>query len=306
MLNIKSLHEYEFFHSHDIVLQSGNIVFKKLRQGKELPSIYTWVACSPGGEYTTLYVGKAGKGINIRCVQHASGFITSSTGKKNASELMNYLQLGFNIRVYARHSDVYKIFGKNVSLYSAEENALCVLLNPIINRALFPAIKKENDGGDCRLLENSYFDECSDFGDLVNDRLIQSTTEASDDFFAQLNSYNQSQYLTAKELLIYVNKILPPKFLCKLVGKYSNQPVGCSGQTTMTFGIPGDLGVMKSNTWKVRLYFGAEPRIGFSTSFLKSNVTDFVDVSKDGKVFSPKSSKHFLKSPVSFLKLSEF
>jgi hypothetical protein len=306
MLNIESLHEYGFFHSHDIVLQSGNVIFKKLRHSKELPSIYTWMACSPGGEYKTLYVGKAGKGVHIRCAQHASGFINSSTGMKNASELMHYLQLGFSIRVYARYSDVHKIFGQDVSLYSAEENALCALLNPILNRALFPSVKIENDGGDCQLLERSYFDECSDFGELVNSRLIQSTTEASDDFLAQLNCYSQSQYLTAKELLIYVDKILPPEFLCKLVGSYANQPVGCNGQTTMTFGIPGKSGAMKSNTWKARLYFGAEPRIGFNISFLKSNVNDFVDVSNDGKIFSPRSSKDFLKNPDSFLKLSEF
>jgi hypothetical protein len=103
--------------------------------------VYAWVAAyasAPAGSLHVLYVGKAGRGICARLGQHEGGFQHSGTGRDNARRLAVEMEAGARISVFARTSDTALLFGQRVSLYAAEEDALCRLLKPSFNRAEFP------------------------------------------------------------------------------------------------------------------------------------------------------------------------
>jgi len=62
----------------------------------------------------------------------------SSSGRDNARLLDEALGTGARISVFVRISATMELFGQRVSLYAAEEDALCRLLRPSFNRADFP------------------------------------------------------------------------------------------------------------------------------------------------------------------------
>lgn len=135
--------EYALSHTHNLVSDSGRLCFVRVADINKTPSVYVWIAYKSDIDYHILYVGKAGRGVHARCHQHKGGFTNSNTGQKNATELMKYLDAGYELRVYGRKSSTMEIFGKVVSLYSAEEDALCEVLKPSINRAGFPNVDSE-------------------------------------------------------------------------------------------------------------------------------------------------------------------
>lgn len=138
-----------FTKTHSLVLDAGRLRFRAA--GAQPPSsaasVYAWVLTTSGPdapEAEVLYVGKAGRGISARCRQHEGGFSGNSvTGRANKDEICDILadNENANISVYTRVSDTQDIWGKKVSLYSAEEDALCLLLKPRLNRAAFPEVR---------------------------------------------------------------------------------------------------------------------------------------------------------------------
>lgn len=107
-------------------------------------SVYVWCAqwVSDGDtSLEALYGGKAGRGIASRLKEHEGGFVHSGTGRANAHLLEQAMERGARIFVFTRKSDQAVIFGQTVSLYSAEEDALCKELRPSINRAAFPDLQ---------------------------------------------------------------------------------------------------------------------------------------------------------------------
>lgn len=301
-MNIQELtNQFDLTQTHTLALESDSLFFRKIATTHAKASVYLWIACKSDDNYKVLYVGKAGKGVHLRCTQHAGGFANSVTGRKNATELKRYLREGYEVRVYSRQSSVMEIFGQQVSLYSAEEDALCTLLNPVLNRAMFPILdapaeRKESTG---TLVQSS--ESLDVIARLIDNRLIQSTTVSTDDLIAQLDYYTVEQRSDVKELLAYVETQLSPEHRAKLVGGYAGHPKGCSGETALTFAIPGPSGKMKQDTWKARVYFGEEPRIGFPLSRLNASATDKVDIAVNEKTFSPKSSKDFIQHPAAYL-----
>lgn len=132
------LQKFNFVHTHDIRFDGEKLYFNSVA-GVEIsrkPSVYLWILRSRSGSVDVLYVGKAGAGIANRCEQHAGGFLRSVTGKDNAIILRGHLESAEaqGVEVWTRTSDVQELFGQNVSLFSAEEEALCALLKPQINR----------------------------------------------------------------------------------------------------------------------------------------------------------------------------
>lgn len=293
--------KFELTHTHTLVSQSDNFVFRKVGASDKSASVYVWVACKSDGEFKVLYVGKAGKGVHLRCNQHMGGFVNSGTGRKNATELKRYLSDGHEVRVYARQSSVMEIFGQVVSLYSAEEDALCAVLNPILNRAVFPSVDARTEKGPSVAGSTQSVASADLIGQLINSRLVQSTTVSTDDLSAQLDAYTEDQRLSVGKLLTYINNQLLPEHRAKLVGGYAGHPKGCNGETTLTYAIPGPSGQMKRGSWQVRVYFGAQPRAGFPLARLKSTAHDKVDVSEQEKTFSPKSTADFIKNPAKYL-----
>ncbi len=74
-----------------------------------------------------IYIGKAGKTLLIRCVQHMNGFVRgrSKKGFENGIALLSLLKENIKIAVYARRSQRMEILGmEDISLCEAEENAM--------------------------------------------------------------------------------------------------------------------------------------------------------------------------------------
>lgn len=292
--------KFDLTHTHMLSVNSGSLAFKRLAASSENASVYVWVACKPGKPYHVLYVGKAGRGVHLRCTQHMAGFVNSGTGRKNAEELKRYLSDGYEVRVYSRESGRTQVLGQVVSLYSAEEDALCLALNPVLNRALFPSVRDSGKKqlplatSDLPILRIS-------IGQLINSRLIQSTAITTDDFLAQWDAYSDDQRITIEKLLGYIETQLSLEHRAKLVVRYSGQPTGCNGVTTLTYGIPDPSGKMKDHSWQARVYFGAQTRIGFRLDRLKETAHAKVDISEREKTFSPKSTDEFIKNPDYYL-----
>jgi hypothetical protein len=293
--------KFDLTHTHTLVLESDNLTFKKVNESSKNASVYVWVACKPNDEFKVLYVGKAGKGVHVRCTQHMGGFINSGTGRKNAMMLKRFINEGYEVHVYARQSLVMDIFGKPVSLYSAEEDALCEALSPVLNRAVFPSVEVKGEKKQTLNTSSEAIDSFDAMGQLINNRLIQSTTVSTDDLLAQLDAYSIEQRSSVEKLLTFIDTQLSPDHMAKLIGGYSGQPKGCKSETTLTFAIPSSSGMMKPGTWQARVYFGTQLRVGLPLARLNSTAHDKVDISEKQQTFSPKSTDDFIQNPNSYL-----
>jgi hypothetical protein len=292
--------KFDLTHTHTLVLGSDNLSFAHLGASSKIASVYIWVAWKPDGQYQVLYVGKAGKGVHLRCIQHTAGFVNSGTGRRNAEELRRYLNDGYEIRVYARESSAMHIFGHEVSLYAAEEDALCSDLNPILNRALFPSVGSSSKRNQL-LASSEQANVREGVEQIINQRLIQSTAITTDDLLAQWDAYSEDQRFSIEKLLGFIETQLSIEHRAKLVGGYSGQPAGCNGVTTLTYAVPGSSEKMKQGSWQARVYFGTQPRVGFPLARLKSTAYDKVDVSQQASTFSPKMTDEFIRNPDEYL-----
>lgn len=144
MIRIDDLKKLGFAESHELVENENAALRFKQRVGvafDSAASVYAWTASHPdkqSGTVQVLYVGKAGRGIDARLRQHEGGFTHSCTGRSNAALLREVLRADARVSVFVRRSDTVELFGATVSLYAAEEDALCRVLKPSFNRADFP------------------------------------------------------------------------------------------------------------------------------------------------------------------------
>lgn len=157
-INLDTLHTLGFAPTHQLVINAHGLVFRShpnatLSENLEedtRPAVYMWLSPAAGtNDFDVLYVGKAGYGINRRISQHQSGFTHSNAGRDNRRRITEWLTMGRSIEVYRRVSAVHRLFGQDVSLYSTEEQALCISYAPLWNRARFPRVQYE--GIDSRL-----------------------------------------------------------------------------------------------------------------------------------------------------------
>jgi hypothetical protein len=215
--------------------------------------------------------------------------------------LKQFVSEGYEVHVYARQSLVMDIFGKPVSLYAAEEDALCAELSPVLNRAVFPSVEVKGEKKQALKTSSESIDSFDVIGQLINNRLIQSTTVSTDDLLAQLDAYSLEQRSSVEKLLTFIDTQLSPDHMAKLIGGSSGQPKGCNGETTLTFAIPSSSGMMKPSTWQARVYFGTQLRVGLPLARLNSTAYDKVDISEKQHTFSPKSTEEFIQNPNSYL-----
>jgi hypothetical protein len=141
LLSKDDLKKFNFEHTHNIELsdEAGRVpMFVNHKLVNQEPSIYIWAAPIDDQTFKVLYIGKAGYGLNKRFIQHASGFKHSVTGMKNASLITSHITSGGKIEVFVKIADKITLFGKEVSLYSTEEEAFCEAFPPLWNRADFP------------------------------------------------------------------------------------------------------------------------------------------------------------------------
>ena len=102
--------------------------FLKGDAAKSVGWVYLWIAYEGDDLTNVFYVGKAGKTLKARCVQHIGGFRGGSKkGIKNAENIYAFLSEDENNRLelHARKSKDMTLFDEaNISLCGAEEVAL--------------------------------------------------------------------------------------------------------------------------------------------------------------------------------------
>ena len=310
------LHSLGFSASHKITLDAdGEPRFVALEggSGSESPAVYVWVAHRPGDDAgAVLYVGKAGKGVKRRLGQHQNGFINSGTGRKNAAALRGVISdQDLSVMVMARVSESATLFGKTVSMYAAEENALCELLAPQLNRAVFPelagsgeAATRDEMGPPPGLEQASRPDVTPARGanagrsripELINGRLVVQDEGTEDDMLQQVGSYGPDELSRLEGLLELLEaRVLAPDHKLKISGGYRYQPKGCDGITTLGFGRLVEQN-FAPHGWVARIYLTDTPRVSFPLSMLNSKHRDRAEVYD--KLFEPLDVDAFLRDP---------
>ncbi|PFG53745.1 hypothetical protein ATG98_2897 [Marinobacter sp. LV10R520-4] len=300
------LKSYDLFVTHEIVLVSGRPVFKRVKKSKssESPSVYVWASLRrDADEYEVLYVGKAGKGIDQRCSQHQGGFTNSGTGRKNAEALKAILDVeGAEIHVFSRESKTTEIFGQKISLYSVEEDALCAVLNPRLNRAGFPVVGEVTVTAALLEAEAAEMSAIYAIKGLIDRRFVEHEQGALDDMMAQIESYDSVRQNTLLDILKSIEtQILFVGHGSKLVRGYSSQLEGLNGITLLGYGFIDGNGRMLPGKWVARVFFAEEPRIVFPITKLCVGARDLVESNE--RTFSPLNIAEFLDDPKKFLRL---
>jgi len=301
-LSVQELNDLGFSDTHSIsVSHDGALKFTSVRGRKtpETPCVYLWVALPVDTEQAEiLYVGKAGKGVARRCSQHQSGFVNSRTGKKNAAALKQVLARA-KVIVMSRESGAMEIFGQKVSLYAVEEDALCALLLPKINRAAFPGISSFAVIESAEIVLVSDDLHLASIADLTVRRFVQHEQGTYDDMMAQIDAYSPDQRALVCEMLEFVEKyIVTEQHSSKLVKGYTNQIDGCNRVTALVF---GDLAAanIRPKQWVARLFLSDPPRIVFPKRLMKVAAADKVEKSEDS--FSPINMNDFFRAPADYL-----
>jgi hypothetical protein len=287
-MHIDDLNAFSFIHSHNIVLNSnGRPSFERVAKPAEKASIYVWLTPIDDNNFTVLYCGKAGYGVHRRMTQHANGFKHSGTGQSNQDFILQMLELGKPILVFARESATEIVFGVRTSLYSVEEEAMCDAFSPLWNRAKFPSSKTS------RVSQSRLFPS--------TDRLDASFADLSHgaEVRTYLNSLDEQQQTNFLDLVQRLSTDLAGDGVeQKMVRGYSSQPKGYSNIPMLVFCRRTKSGKATPNGWYARVPL-VEPEKYPMTVFLNANAiaadakpTLFNEA---GSYFTPKDLKHFLK-----------
>ena len=322
-ISFENLHELGFTPSHEIILNhEGKPRFSELKSAPKatVPAVYIWLShATEANVGEVLYVGKAGKGVSRRCGQHQGGFASGKgAGAKNATALSEVLRLGTCVTVMARTSNTTELFGKTVSMYATEEDALHSLFGPRLNRAGFPDVSGQAvlaaapslgnaiDLSEDRLpkvqsRQTAVNVEQTRIGMLIDNRLSVQEIGTVDDMLAQIESYAPQELTRFERLLSFIDDfLLKPDHSLKLIGGYTDQPKGCNGVTTLGFGRLVNRN-FASNGWIARVYLTDPVRVSFPRDLLKPGAYELVE--QNDKFFSPLDVDEFLNSPETFIEI---
>lgn len=230
------------------------------------PCVYIWASCADETitgttKFNIIYVGKAGKGIEIRCVQHANGFRNSPTGRKNAEALKKILGDNNNprfIHVFRRKSKTHIIAGINVSLYASEEDAFCQLFTPKINRAGFPEIQFLNQLDANR----GAADQLALISECITNHLAEREKDPIEIIRAVIQGYGENHLSSLYQKIRAVENCIcsnDPEISLKPVGGYSNVGRGLNGVPLLAFGHIAANGDMMPEGWWARIFLKPEP-----------------------------------------------
>lgn len=314
------LHTLGFSASHKIVLDADGAPRFVALAGASMasaPAVYLWLAHAAGTDVgEVLYVGKAGKGVARRSGQHQGGFTNSGTGRKNAEALRDILaDQTMSVTVMARTSETITLFGKIVSMYATEEDALCALFGPRLNRAAFPEVTG-SDETTPKVAEQTVSDikpapqsgvaaavlaegDRSRIAALINSRLRVQDEGTVDDMVGQVEVYGPQDLARLEGLLdVLEARLLAPDHALKLIGGYTDQPKGCNGITTLGFGRLVERNFAPKG-WVARIYLTPSPRVAFPLNALNIDARDRVET--NDKLFAPLDIDAFLRDPDAFL-----
>ncbi len=319
-VSFADLHTLGFSASHKIVLDADGAPRFVVLAGTSMastPAVYLWLAHAAGTDVgEVLYVGKAGKGVARRSGQHQGGFTNSGTGRKNAAALRDILaDKTMSVTVMARTSETATLFGKTVSMYATEEDALCALFGPRLNRAAFPEVagldevksesvaKPVGEPGRMPLASVIEADvaegDRSQIAALINSRLRVQDEGTVDDMVGQVEAYGPQDLARLEGLLqVLEARLLAPDHALKLIGGYTEQPKGCNGVTTLGFGRLVERNFAPKG-WVARIYLTPSPRVSFPLNALNVGARDRVET--NDKLFAPLDVDAFLRDPDAFL-----
>lgn len=120
----------EIVHGHPVPIFTLTEDFNTGENSKLHGCVYLWVLKNDKGVQGICYVGKAGKTLKARCMQHRGGARQSSSGsnkgRRNANKIHAHLQDNKNgsIQIYARCSPHGLILDEQVNLCEIEEKAM--------------------------------------------------------------------------------------------------------------------------------------------------------------------------------------
>lgn len=131
----KLVEDYSFSKAGDIEIIDNLPKFTNIVTSSNYGHVYLWVE-QHTDERAIVYVGKAGKTIQERCIQHASGFKHSSTGKKHAARFRSGYREKKSYCLYVRKSMEATVQGEsNIPMESVEELAFIKKFTPRWNKA---------------------------------------------------------------------------------------------------------------------------------------------------------------------------
>jgi len=316
------LRQLGFNRSHQITLgEDGVPRFSVLKDASKAtaPAVYIWLSHVTEAEVgEVLYVGKAGKGVTRRCGQHQGGFVAGKgAGGKNAAALTEILaDLGISVTVMARTSNTVALFGKTVSLYATEEDALCALFGPRLNRAVFPDVTgsdklaiddpirvvsslSAHKHPPVQITQSDFQDGESRIARVINARLRVEDEGTVDDLLAQIDAYAPRDLVSLERLLTFIEeRLLAANHALKLVGGYTRQPKGCDNVTTLGFGYLVNRNFAPKG-WVARVYLTDSPRVAFPMDILNPNAQYRIE--ETDNLFSPLDLEDFLNDPETFI-----
>jgi len=307
-VSIKDLLELGFDRMHSIALAEDGLprfITLPHAANPKSPAVYLWLEHRVGAEEgEVLYVGKAGKGVARRCVQHRGGFSNSGTGRKNAAALAEILaDETLSVTVMGRQAGTTTLFGMTVSLYATEEDALCARFAPRLNRAAFPDVAEHAAAQTDEPASDAVADAPGTLvriAPLINRRLRVQDEGTQDDMLGQIEAYSPQNLALLERMLSFVEaRLLAPEHALKLIGGYTSQVKGCSQVTTLGFGNLVNQN-FAPNGWVARIYMADDaPRIAFPARFLNQNARDRVEKARGS--FSPTDLGAFFRWPSDFI-----
>jgi len=303
MINSSQLTSLGFDLTHEIVVSGGASSLPEFREVATHPSlkkssVYLWLSPLPSNnnDYEVLYVGKAGYGTTRRFSQHRGGFRKTSPGS-NYALIREKFEAKRKILVFGKVADEIDLFGVTVSRYSTEEEALCKHLSPLWNRAGFPDSAKS---------KKSVNKDKAKSKSKSASKFVNSLEEDTSLWFEELKLEKQDRF---SRILSYAEEI---NFLRempqKIIGGYTNQPIGYSGIPMIVYGRFTPSGRVAPNGWFLRIpqptSKSSNLTLFIPQCFLAARV-NHTKIAKHGtssqEFFYPLDVDHFLLNPEEYV-----
>jgi hypothetical protein len=292
----KDLQKLNFLHTHDILIDaSGEPYFKEVKKMGDSSAIYVWLTQADAvDDLTLLYCGKAGYGPSRRMIQHAGGFKNSITGKENRRLILELLKSNKSIQVYARQSKTIELFGAVVSLYSAEEEAMCEAYSPLWNRAKFPASQLKSKKASKDTIVDQYLNNINLFNGF-----------ALKDHIDSLEKDDKAKFVNL--LMLLDEAVNNTEIEQKIIRGYSQQPKGYSRIPMLVYCKRSKSGKALSKGWYFRVPLvltESQPMTVFiNKQALNADCSEELLYSYDN-FYIPKDFDHFLSDAHHYIKKS--
>lgn len=308
LITSNELLDMHFELTHEWLRDGSMIKAKEVGQGRLVsstkPMVYAWVSPldESGNNFRLLYIGKAGGGVAKRLRQHEGGFKNSGAGRKNYALIMEVLTSDHSVQIYGRISDRVEILGQTISMYSAEEEALCDRFSPEWNRAQFASGSKNTQKASSRKSPSQKPRKIDlksiDFSGLAR----------GEEVLDLIDSIKPSDKRQFADLLAWCFEIEEKYGLeQKIVEGYANQPSGCNAVPMLVFANFGKAGIAKPNSWKIRIPLQRSEKQGLTvvlpTPFMAKGLRNELISTGKADNFRPLDLDDFLKCPSKYVTL---